>query len=91
MAQVLRSVPLTFLSGTRASPRLAERVRAIAAAYREQRPVPPIPIVLTQRGAVVLRGEGNHRLAAARDAAVADVYVSIDRRDAERLDALLYR
>jgi hypothetical protein len=84
-------IPLTLLATAPVSPRDSIRVHALMKRYEAGLPVPSIPVWLTQHGDLILRRDGNHRLAAARRAAVETVKVNLDDRDAARLRRMVER
>lgn len=83
------TLPLALLDHQKAHPRTTSSVNAVAAAYTEGRDVPPIPVHVSRDGRVKLKRDGNHRLAAARQAGLREVLVCIDARDLHRLRAVI--
>lgn len=83
--QVVLTIPLALLAKANAAPRVMEAVRSMAESYRTGTAVPPIPIRVGRGDVLRLAGDGNHRLAAARLAAVERVTVCVDERDAGRV------
>ena len=81
-------VPLSLLAAAPVHARLQERVRPLVLAYQSGPLPPPIPVHLNRHGALLLDADGNHRLAAARVAGVAEVEVAVDSRNVERLTVL---
>jgi hypothetical protein len=85
------TMPVACLAGVRPRAHRTTRIEALVAAYRAGAGVPPIPVRLSTDGAVSLSRDGNHRLAAVRQAGITEVQVAIDARDLPEAQKLAQR